>query len=292
MATYYIPGDYAGGTILVNEGDVFIFGSGAATDVAFESATGTATDFSIEFNESNANKFDVKVESDLTANIAVADDVSLEELKLDAGKSLSTDVTIGDNVTLKEFNGTDAGTDTVEIGDNFTTSMDLKTQGGDDTVTVGENYTGPKIDTGDGNDTVITSDPDANIEKAETILEPDGVVDGTGGDDLMGPGYSDGQTDTIDGDDGVDDTIVGGAGSDDISGGDGDDVIYGDYGRTARRALQPMPSWPTPRSTRAAPSRSTSITSPREIRSTSRSPTTRPRPSPPSMSDGPAPTRT
>ena len=47
MATYCIPTDVVGGTILVNEGDIFIFESDAITDVKFEAASGTTTSFAI-----------------------------------------------------------------------------------------------------------------------------------------------------------------------------------------------------------------------------------------------------
>ena len=77
---------------------------------------------------------------------------------------------------------------------------------------------------------MITRDPDVTIENAEIILKPDGVVDGTAGNDKMGAGYTDTQTDAIDGADGNDDTIVGYYGNDKINGGAGNDAIYGDYG--------------------------------------------------------------
>ena len=73
--------------------------------------------------------------------------------------------------------------------------------------------------------------------QVETILtDPDGVVDGEETGEEMLPGYTDPQTDQIDGTDGLDDviegnggddTINGGLGSDTISGGTGDDVISG-----------------------------------------------------------------
>ncbi len=55
----------------------------------------------------------------------------------------------------------------------------------------------------------------------------DGVVDGTDGDDFMGPGYVDDNGDIIDGADGDDDVIEGKRGGDFIDGGEGDDVING-----------------------------------------------------------------
>lgn len=59
---------------------------------------------------------------------------------------------------------------------------------------------------------------------------PDGIVDGTAGDDLMNPGYVDPQTDQIDGWDGDADTIKGYGGNDTIRGGAAGDVVYGGTG--------------------------------------------------------------
>ena len=144
MAVYYIPTDYAGGTILVNEGDVFIFEAGANTNVAFESASGLSTNFAIDFGESNANAFTVEIKNELNADIAIADDVSLDNLFIKAPNAASTDVTIGNNVTLSRFEGS-GGTDTVVIGDNFTTYNDFKTANGDDSIAIGNNATAPVI---------------------------------------------------------------------------------------------------------------------------------------------------
>ena len=91
----------------------------------------------------------------------------------------------------------------------------------------------------------------AEVDSAPEYSIRDGVVDGSGGDDLIGPSYIDAQGDQVDdsigtgtggmgdsieaqdGDDTVlagagDDVIKGGGGSDLTSGGDGDDTIYGD----------------------------------------------------------------
>ncbi|MDK8874275.1 Hint domain-containing protein [Paracoccus sp. SSJ] len=69
--------------------------------------------------------------------------------------------------------------------------------------------------------------------------QPDGIVDGTDGDDYMVPGYVDHQGDVVDGADGVNDwinagagndTVNGGAGNDTIEGGEGDDLLRGNAG--------------------------------------------------------------
>ena len=68
---------------------------------------------------------------------------------------------------------------------------------------------------------------------------PDGIIEGTDGNDLIGAGFSDAGGDQIDGSDGDDDliragngndTIAAGLGSDTLDGGDGDDVLDGGAG--------------------------------------------------------------
>ena len=240
--TFLIPTDNPNDPILVNEGDIYIFEAGADSNVTFESATGLPVEFTIQFTETNTspNAFTIKVDNDMNVDIVIEDGVQLDQVSIDARNAGSTDVTIGDGVTLAKFDGSNNGVDTVVIGDNFTTTNDFKTNGGDDAVTVGENFSGTKIDTGGDIDTVVTRDPTATITNAETILQPDGVVDGTGADDTMTPGYTDFTTDEVDGDDGIDDIIVGYAGNDTISGGDGNDTIYGDY--AAAYVAPPPPS--------------------------------------------------
>lgn len=117
MATYFIPTDYSGGTILVNEGDIFIFEATASNNVRFESFTGTATNFEVQFSTTNTNAFTVEIKDNLNANISIADDVDLGSVQINAIRSLTTDVSIGDNVSLNKFTGSDNGADTVNIGD-------------------------------------------------------------------------------------------------------------------------------------------------------------------------------
>ncbi|MFC6639303.1 hypothetical protein [Sulfitobacter sediminilitoris] len=226
MAIYYIPTDFTGGTILVNEGDVFIVEATAGSNVKFESASGTPTNFDIQFTTSNSNSFNVVVETDLTPTITIADNVSLGSVFLDARNADAVDLTAGDNVTLDKYNGP-GGVDTLIIGDNFTTNNDFKTNNGDDYIQVGSNFTANKLDAGGGTDTVVSGTPGANITNTETVLYPDGIVTGTAGNDVMGIGYSDAETDAIDGWDGNDDIILGLEGSDTINGGAGNDTIDG-----------------------------------------------------------------
>lgn len=66
---------------------------------------------------------------------------------------------------------------------------------------------------------------------------PDGLVEGTESDDVMGPGFVDTDGDQIDGADGANDTVIGGGGADTIDGGAGNDLIEGD-GETGYAPVQ------------------------------------------------------
>lgn len=147
MATCYIPTDFAGGTIFVNKGDVFIVGSTATDNITVQSASGSPTHFSVEFNESNANVIDVNVQPNLTPTITIADGVPLGNTTIDARNADAANVTIGDTISLEKYAGSDAGADTVTIGNTFTTTNDFKTGAGSDFVYFGQNFSAPKIDT-------------------------------------------------------------------------------------------------------------------------------------------------
>lgn len=65
---------------------------------------------------------------------------------------------------------------------------------------------------------------------SEGFVHSDGTVDGTSGDDLIGAGYADAQTDAVDSSDGNDDYILAGAGNDTVEAGAGNDTVYGGDG--------------------------------------------------------------
>jgi VCBS repeat-containing protein len=69
-----------------------------------------------------------------------------------------------------------------------------------------------------------------DIERFVTVAQTIGPVDGTTGADSMGIGYRDAQGDQIDGNDGISDTIFGGAGNDSINAGLGSDTVDGGTG--------------------------------------------------------------
>ena len=184
----------AGGTIQVNDGDVFVVDATADAKTTFESVSGSATDFSVEFNDSNPNKLDLEFKEDLSPSITIADDTDLSEVKITAENADSVQLTAGDSVTLGEYKGSKNGADTLDIGDDFTTTAKLKTAGGedsitigdradieevdagkgDDTITIGADFTGKKVKGGDGDDTVNLG---ANADLDE--------VDGGKGDDVL-----------------------------------------------------------------------------------------------------------
>ena len=81
------------------------------------------------------------------------------------------------------------------------------------------------------NVTSFVENTDLNVTSASVIgpapATPNGVVDGTSGNDVMTAGYTDAQGDQVDGTDGNNDSIFGNGGNDSISAGAGNDTIYG-----------------------------------------------------------------
>ena len=66
--------------------------------------------------------------------------------------------------------------------------------------------------------------------RASFDILADGIVDGTNSDDTISIGFVDADGDIVDGADGLDDVIDGGAGNDTIDGGDGNDLVCGGIG--------------------------------------------------------------
>lgn len=111
---------------------------------------------------------------------------------------------VGDTVVGGE-DGTDSDTLFVRFAD-----IDSITYGG------GTNEAGTVTYSGGGT---------LSFSEIEQIRFAD-AVDGTAGNDSMAPGYTDAQGDQIDGTDGLNDAIFGGAGDDTINAGLGDDLVY------------------------------------------------------------------
>ena len=227
MATYYIPRDFAGGNIPVNEGDIFIIESTAAGNITFQSASGSPTHFAVQFSNSNSNALNIQFNSNLTPSIHISDGVGLPATNIDASNADAIDMTIGNGVTINEYKGSN-NQDTIQIGDNFTSTKDFKTGSGDDFIRVGQNASVPRFDMQSGNDTIVSEDPNITTANTENIFTPDGIVEGTNSADVMGAGFRDGDYDEVDGVDGNDDIIYGLGGADTIHAGAGNDVVYGD----------------------------------------------------------------
>ena len=148
----------AGGTIHVNDGDVFVFDATANSNTTFQSASGSTTNFFVEFNDSNPNKLEVEFKDDLRPTISIGDNADLSDVKIDAGKAESVQLTAGNNVTLGEYKGSKDGADTLVIGDDFATLSKLKTEGGNDSITIGDRASIEEIDTGKGDDSITIGD--------------------------------------------------------------------------------------------------------------------------------------
>ena len=142
---------------------------------------------------------------------------------------------VEDSVADSLFGGDDAdtiyggGNDFVDGGEGGTDNDLLIVQGVDQITYGGGNNEAGTILFLDGSvltfQNIETIDADGTIYAASPA-----VVDGTTGDDAMGPGFIDAQGDQIDGTDGLDDTIYGFDGADTIDAGLGDDEVYGGFG--------------------------------------------------------------
>ena len=204
----------AGGTIDVNNGDVFIISASADNDVKFQSASGNPTNFEIRFETSNNNDFNIEIEQNLDAGIVISSGSDLADVDILADKALSVVMTAGDNVSLGEFVGSDAGTDLVTIGHGFTTNQDIDLNGGDNFLTIGDNASIESITSKGGADSIIIGD---GLSAAD-------IQTGDGDDTLtIGDGASLQDIDTGKGDDTI--TIGDNLVADDIDTGDGADSL-------------------------------------------------------------------
>ncbi len=111
---------------------------------------------------------------------------------------------------------------------------------------VGNRYLAPDPVEGSANQNALEAKPIATLKidsifddqvsgltadrAVSNYMQPDGFIDGTAGDDVIGDGYIDEDGDIVDGYDGDNDAIDGGAGNDVISSGLGDDFVFGNVG--------------------------------------------------------------
>ena len=245
-----IYGGIGNDTLIGSPGDdIFFmednFGADSITGGEFDETTGDTLNLS---NVTTATTLDL---SDANAeNGTVSDGTDT------AGFSEIENIVLGggrDTIVLADNSGTDAvqAFDMTDSGDGTTNDQldvsDLTTDGGTTPVTTADvvvtdtngDGTGDAILTFPGGESialvgVLPAAVDSPAGLQSIGIPGTGVVDGTAGDDVMPIGYVDAQGDSIDGADGLsdtifgfggDDTIDGGVGADTIDGGDGDDNL-------------------------------------------------------------------
>ncbi|SMX50699.1 Hint domain-containing protein [Maliponia aquimaris] len=180
MATYTIvaasktpldPGEVnAGSTITVNPGDVFIFDATADADVNFISSGGGPHDFDIVFNDTVTDPISslkVKIGSDLTPTVTIADNVDLSDVDIDAIASEGLTLNAGNGASLNKLDGSGTGGDVITLGNDFTATGDWNTTGGEDVITAGDNATFVNIKTGSNADTITFGD-NASFNQIDT----------------------------------------------------------------------------------------------------------------------------
>jgi hypothetical protein len=190
------PGEIrAGGTVEVNDGDLFSFASTVNANVKFVNNVGPAANFEILFASSIGNGFDVEIDSNLTVDIEVTSGVNLAGVDIKAKDSDAVTLTAGDGVTLGDYEGSELGADTLLIDNSFTVINDIDTGGGNDSISIGDNLTVKDIKTGEGDDT-LTIGSGANIHNIDTEEGNDSV---TIGNDLVANDIKTGKgNDTLD----------------------------------------------------------------------------------------------
>lgn len=243
MATYIIVAEgtdplgpnevEAGVRLTVADGDTVIVDSSADANTRIVLGGGGSGNITVQINDSNANNFKIDLRGDLTSDITVADDVVAPDFDIEADRASSVNLTVGDNVELGAYVGSDDG-DTLTIGNNFIANGNIVTGDGDDSITIGDGADIQSISTGLGSDTVDIGDnfTGADISTgrgADSITigdnaTLDNIIAGRGDDNI-----------TL-GDDFTGDRIRAGAGNDDvdvgsnavintISGGGGTDTL-------------------------------------------------------------------
>lgn len=175
--------------------------------------------------------------------------IKLKITKIGGDKDDASDVTITDTTTNNfdtfEISGIGKNDNEDDVfrfdmstfDDDFT--ITIKSEEANDTIVI--NDATSYVTNGDGSVTVqyvgddgqnhtVTVEPGDAQVVVNLATNPDGIVDGTSGDDTMLVAYTDTDGDIIDGADGIDDVIKGYGGNDVIDGGAGDDVIDGGVG--------------------------------------------------------------
>lgn len=184
------PGEInAGVTVAVSQGDVFVIAASANAKITFVAAGGGPADFDMVFAGSNANGFDIKVESGLSVGVSIPDGADLGQVNLDAKAASSVTMNAGDTVRFGAYDGSDSGPNSIVLRAGFTTTKDwklgqaddalsvgddvvansLKTSHGDDSVYLGANASAGAVDGGDGQDSFTSETPGAGHKNMETV---------------------------------------------------------------------------------------------------------------------------
>ena len=154
--------------------------------------------------------------------------VSTDTFRIDGGGDQTFDATAGYNVTINYSDGTSATITGVIFQD-----------------TAGNTYLAPEFSSNTDQtaleakaiesitlDSLFSGDFSGMTgdRVAGTYVTPDGTIDGTAGDDVIGADYGDVDGDVIDGFDGDSDLVYGAGGNDGIEGRAGSDTLYGGTG--------------------------------------------------------------
>jgi Ca2+-binding RTX toxin-like protein len=266
---------YSGGT---GEGDDFIWGGWGDDRIIMEEGFG---------NDTILGDTEDEVYGDTLDLTGVTSDLTIDMTSNAAGTGTVSDGTSTANYTDIEHIELGAGTDTLVLadgsGDDRVTGFAVPTDNGDGTYSSGDMVDVSAL-TSDGGgtpvtyeDVNVTTDSDGNavlsfpggetltlvgvsaaeVSSPDALMAmgfpapPDGIVSGTGGDDLINYAYVDADGDAMNGGDarlpgftGDDDyvqagagndTVDGGAGNDSIEGGTGHDGLYGEAGNDTLR---------------------------------------------------------
>ncbi|MFA3918394.1 Hint domain-containing protein [Ruegeria hyattellae] len=199
--------DANAGDVVAVDGNIYIIDPSLTQDVTFTNAGGSDVNFEVRFDQSNPNSLKVDFDNDpgLNPQFTIADDVNIADIQIDAKNAASTSVSVGNNVELERYTGSDQGDDTIVAGDNFdldgnldlgegvnsfttgdffnSDGSNVNIDGGDDgnTISIGANGQVRNIKLGDGEDSVTLGDGsdfnDLDTKDGEdTVTIGDGVT--------------------------------------------------------------------------------------------------------------------
>ncbi len=261
---------YSGGA---GEGDDYLWGGYGDDTFVIENSFG---------NDSISGENQQEVLGDTLDLSGVTDDLTIDLTQATQGNGAFSDGTYTADYNQIENIILGAGTDTLILADNSgedrvegftapTTNADGSVTGHDRLdvsdltrdnganpvttrdVTVTDDGSGNAVLTFPGGESITlvgvapsAVDDPAELEALGIPAAPDGVITGTGGNDFIGPGYTDGDGDVIDANDAIlpgetgdddiieagagDDQVYSGAGNDEVDAGTGNDTVFGGSG--------------------------------------------------------------